>query len=61
MFWGASAFNADIGLWDVSKTTNFQSMFESASAFNQNIGSWNVSEGKYFVSANICRVHVLLL
>ncbi len=43
MFDGASAFNGDIGHWDVSTITDMRSMFNNADAFNQNINSWNVS------------------
>ena len=38
-----SAFNQNIGAWNVSNVNTMLSMFENAPAFNQNIGSWNTS------------------
>lgn len=43
MFLGATAFNHDIGAWDVSNVTNMHNMFSNASSFNQDIGAWDVS------------------
>ena len=43
MFGDATAFNRDIGNWDVSNVTNMVGMFLDAAAFNQNLSSWDVS------------------
>ena len=43
MFSGSTAFNQNIGSWNTSNVTSFNSMFYYASRFNQDIGSWDSS------------------
>ena len=43
LLYGASAFNQDIGSWNVGSVTTLYQTFYSASAFNQNIGSWSTA------------------
>ena len=42
MFHGATAFNQDIGDWDVSQVEFMIGIFEGASSFNQDISDWDV-------------------
>lgn len=39
----STAFNQDIGAWDVSAVENFSAMFAFTTPFNQDIGGWDVS------------------
>ena len=43
MFDQASAFNQDIGGWNVDKVTSMVLMFEGATAFDQDLSGWCVS------------------
>lgn len=47
MFYGVSAFNHDIGGWDVSDVTNMSGMFWGASAFTHDVGGWDVRNVTY--------------
>ena len=42
MFREATAFNSDIGHWDVSQSKDMAYLFEGAVAFNQNINAWKL-------------------
>jgi surface protein len=47
MILDASAFNQNIGCWDLCSATNMGCMFFKAFSFNQNIGRWDVSRVTY--------------
>jgi surface protein len=42
MFQLATAFNQNIGSWNVGNVTHMAGMLHFATAFDQDIGSWNV-------------------
>ena len=42
MFANATAFNSNIGRWNVAGITHMKNMFAGATAFNGDISSWNV-------------------
>jgi surface protein len=44
MFTWATAFNQNIGSWNVSGVYDINNMFEGCASFNQDIGSWNLSK-----------------
>ena len=43
MFYSATAFNQNIGSWDVSKVERMTYMFYNATSFNQDLSGWCVS------------------
>jgi surface protein len=51
MFENATAFHADIGIWNTTNVNDMRYMFRGASAFNQNIGAWNT--GNVIIMANM--------
>ena len=47
MFYIATAFNQNIGSWDVSNVRGMNWIFYNATAFNQNLSGWCVSNFYY--------------
>jgi hypothetical protein len=43
LFRDATAFNQNIGSWEVTNVAFIRSMFRGATSFNQDVGLWNVS------------------
>jgi hypothetical protein len=43
MFESATAFNQDIGAWNVASVVTMSNTFKSASAFNADIGAWSTA------------------
>jgi len=43
VFRNQTAFNQDIGLWDVSNVTTMEGMFNTTQSFNQDLSKWDVS------------------
>jgi surface protein len=49
-FGGATAFNGDIGDWDVSNVSEMTNMFSGATSFNGDISGWDVTNVDYMQS-----------
>ena len=44
MFAGATSFNQNIGLWNVSQVEDMMSMFANALSFNKDLSKWKVAD-----------------
>ena len=44
MFSGATQFNQDLSIWDVSQADSMNSVFLNAASFNQPLNTWDVSQ-----------------
>jgi surface protein len=52
MFYSASAFNRNIGSWNLSQVTNMNQMFQYVSVFNQSLCAWGpaIAQSQPFVT-----------
>ena len=55
MFEGASSFNEDLSLWNITSVTSMFDMFWGATSFNQNLCAWRDMNSPYSSSGLIFR------